>query len=102
MSVNATLISSSSYSTSISTPTSSSSTSSLSTTIERNKALVLCLVFLVPVVVFVAIVLCYKFSCGRQRAKTLEKERLEDEKLDREAEEALRSEGIITTDDEWT
>ncbi|GAA5915237.1 uncharacterized protein JCM6883_002370 [Sporobolomyces salmoneus] len=92
------MLNSSTLSSHSSTPSTSASTSSTS---ERNKALLLCLGILLPVFLFVTIVLCCKFSCGKQRKKTLEKERIEDEQLARE-EQALRREGIISTEDEWS
>ncbi|GAA6018326.1 hypothetical protein JCM11491_005934 [Sporobolomyces phaffii] len=56
------------------------------TTTERNKALFLSLYFLVPTVVFVAIVLCCNFTCGRRGKKTMKRERDEDAQLTREGE----------------
>ncbi|GAA5931213.1 DUF1996 domain-containing protein [Sporobolomyces koalae] len=69
--------------------------SKVTSAFERNKALFLCLVIFLPVVVFVAIVLCCKFSCGRERKRTLAREKSEDADLARE-ERSLRAE--ITSD----
>lgn len=77
---------------STSTPSSKSQTTSnetssdLSSTFERNKALFLCLIFVLPVLLFVTIVLCCKFSCGRGRKQTLAREYEEDKALAREGE----------------
>lgn len=72
-------------STTSSSPSIEASTTS-SSAFERNKALILCLIVALPVVVFVTIVLCCKFSCGRTRKKTLARERAEDEDLNQEGE----------------
>ncbi|GAA6062956.1 hypothetical protein JCM10212_005346 [Sporobolomyces blumeae] len=66
---------------------SAGSSSSLTTSsLMSNKPLILCLVILLPVLVFVAIVLFCKFSCGRNRKKTLAREKAEDEELARQGE----------------
>jgi len=69
--------------------TSNEPSSDLSSTFERNKALFLCLIFVLPVILFVTIVLCCKFSCGRARQQTLAREYEEDKALAREGESKL-------------
>ncbi|GAA5887634.1 hypothetical protein JCM16303_001455 [Sporobolomyces ruberrimus] len=80
---------------------SASSTTTTETTstsmFERNKALVLGIGILLPVLVFVTIVLCCKFSCGRQRKKTLAREEAEDAELAREGTSMLQSHSFSST-----
>lgn len=78
-------------STSSASTTSTESSTTSTSAFERNKALILCLIVALPVLVFVTIVLCCKFSCGRERTSTLRRERAEDAELAQEGE-SIRSE----------
>ncbi|GAA5843202.1 hypothetical protein JCM5353_001197 [Sporobolomyces roseus] len=91
--------SASSPSTSIASSSSTESSATSASAFERNKALILCLIVALPVLVFVTIVLCCKFSCGRERKSTLRRERAEDAELAQE-EQALQE--PLTTDSDMS